>query len=121
MSYTQDKAHSSAILGAILDGEKAQQQQQQQQQSQSRTSASDSASIFSTSSFGSAKSLLKKAKPSKSESKSKSDSKSSSGPTEAELSRTAQRNQWMGRLARAYTMQRSNKNPLGRSIGSASM
>ncbi|KAI1107038.1 hypothetical protein F4804DRAFT_329789 [Jackrogersella minutella] len=82
MSHTQDKAHSSAILGAILEGEKAQEQQR------SRNSASDSASVFSTSSFGSAKALLKKHGKSKPE-------KSSSGPSsaEAELVQAAQRNQ----------------------------
>ncbi|KAI1457550.1 hypothetical protein F4805DRAFT_173398 [Annulohypoxylon moriforme] len=91
MSHTQDKAHSSAMLGAILDGEKAQQQQQQQPQT-----SSDSASIFSTSSFGSAKALLKKySKSSKKDTSSSSPSSgSSSGPTtEAELLRTAQKNQ----------------------------
>ncbi|OTB00066.1 hypothetical protein M426DRAFT_324569 [Hypoxylon sp. CI-4A] len=112
MSYTQDKAHSSAMLGAILDGEKAQQQQQQQQQQESRSpttttnaTKSDSASIFSTSSFGSAKALLKKHKPGKSGSGKSGSGKSGSGksgssssgsskdPTEAELLRTAQRNQ----------------------------
>ncbi|KAI2473100.1 hypothetical protein F4781DRAFT_427864 [Annulohypoxylon bovei var. microspora] len=93
MSYTQDKAHSSAMLGAILDGEKAQQQQQPQPQT-----SSDSASIFSTSSFGSAKALLKKHSKNKSSKPSKKDSSGSgsgsgSSPTEAELSRIAQRNQ----------------------------
>ncbi|XDG09102.1 hypothetical protein ABKA04_008717 [Annulohypoxylon sp. FPYF3050] len=90
MSHTQDKAHSSAMLGAILDGEKAQQQQQQQ------TQASDSASIFSTSSFGSAKALLKKhgKKSSKKDSSSSSSgSASASKSTEDEMLRLAQKNQ----------------------------
>ncbi|KAI1400782.1 hypothetical protein F4819DRAFT_487241 [Hypoxylon fuscum] len=86
MSYTQDKAHSSAVLGAILDGEKA-----QQQSAAAAAASSDSASIFSTSSFGSAKALLKK-HTSSSKSKPKP-SKPSSGTSEAELLRTAQRNQ----------------------------
>ncbi|KAI1765496.1 hypothetical protein GGR53DRAFT_489955 [Hypoxylon sp. FL1150] len=90
MSYTQDKAHSSAMLAAILDGEKAQQQQQAQQAQQ----ASDSASIFSTSSFGSAKALLKQhvGGSSPSSKKSKSSKSSSSGTTEADLLRAAERN-----------------------------
>ncbi|KAI1444689.1 hypothetical protein F5Y02DRAFT_147612 [Annulohypoxylon stygium] len=91
MSHTQDKAHSSAMLGAILDGEKAQQQQQQQAQT-----SSDSASIFSTSSFGSAKALLKKhgKKSSKKDSSSSSSgSGSGSKSTEDEMMRLAQKNQ----------------------------
>ncbi|KAI2636882.1 hypothetical protein GGS26DRAFT_588426 [Hypomontagnella submonticulosa] len=80
MSYTQDKAHSSAMLSAIQDGEKAQQQSQP-----SATTSSDSASIFSTSSFGSMKALLKKGKSSK--------SSEDKAPTEAELLRKAQQNQ----------------------------
>ncbi|KAI1379338.1 hypothetical protein F4677DRAFT_328421 [Hypoxylon crocopeplum] len=80
MSYTQDKTHSSALLGAILSGEKAQQQ--------SAAKSSDSASIFSTSSFGSTKALLKKLKGNKSSKASKA-----SSPSEAEVFRIAQRNQ----------------------------
>ncbi|KAI2624309.1 hypothetical protein GGR54DRAFT_638187 [Hypoxylon sp. NC1633] len=91
MSYTQDKAHSSALLGAITSGEKELQKSQQQQQQPANTS-SDSASIFSTSSFGSVKALLKKHKPSKSN-KSSSSNSNSGTPSEAELLRMAQRNQ----------------------------
>ncbi|KAI1807120.1 hypothetical protein F4811DRAFT_35655 [Daldinia bambusicola] len=81
MSQSQDKS--------VLDVEKAQ-----------PAPSSDTASIFSTSSFGSAKALLKKhipgkssSKPDSSSSSSGSGSGSSPSPTQAELDRIAQRNQ----------------------------
>ncbi|KAI0387482.1 hypothetical protein F5Y04DRAFT_274334 [Hypomontagnella monticulosa] len=91
MSYTQDKAHSSALLSAIQEGEKAQEQ--------SRSTASDSASIFSTSSFGSMKGLLKKGKSSK------ESGAADKTPIEVELSRKALQNQ-VGRAPELHTKQR---------------
>ncbi|KAK6957389.1 hypothetical protein Daesc_000173 [Daldinia eschscholtzii] len=73
MSQHQDKS--------ALDVEKAQ------------PASSDTASIFSTSSFGSTKALLKKYTSGKTSKPESSTSSSSSSPTQAELNRIAQRNQ----------------------------